>query len=407
MELSFPKNKIRILLLEGVHPSGVARLEEAGFSVTSTPKSMSPEELAAVLPDFHVLGVRSKTQIQADVLQNAKKLLAIGCFGVGTNQVDLHTATSIGVPVFNAPYGNTRSVAELAIGNIIMLARQAVDKNTKMHAGLWDKSAQGAKEIRGKVLGIIGFGHIGQQVGIMAEALGMRVIFYDSAKRLPIGNTIQVQKMDEVFAKADFISLHVPEMPKKEALIGRAEIQKLKQGCCLLNLSRGTLIDFTAVREAIQSGHLGGVAIDVYPTEPKSNSEPFQCELAGVSNVILTPHLGGSTEEAQENIALEVASAFLKFIDQGVTTGAVNFPQIDLPAFPESHRILHIHRNVPGVLREVNDFISEVGANIDGQYLGTYQDIGYVIIDLNKQLSEEVKSKITGLPSTIRTRILY
>jgi D-3-phosphoglycerate dehydrogenase len=404
---SYPKDKIKFLLIEGVHEIAAQKLKEAGYSVDFRKDSLTPEELASEITDVHVLGIRSKTKVTADHLKAGSKLLAVGCFGVGTNQVDLLAATNLGVPVFNAPYGNTRSVAELAIGNVLFLARKAADKSMKMHQGMWDKSAKGAKEIREKVLGIVGYGHIGQQVGILAEALGMQVIFYDQIQRLPLGNSRQVDSLADILENSDFITLHVPAKADNSPLIGKAEFSKMKKGACLLNLSRGSLIDFSALSDAIQSKQLGGAAIDVYPKEPKTNKEEFDCGLRGLENVILTPHLGGSTEEAQYNIGIEVAQTFVKFIDGGSTVGAVNFPQVNLPSFPESHRILNIHQNVPGVLSDVNKIISDVGANINTQYLSTYKEVGYLIMDINKDVSQEVKKRIAELPASIKTRILY
>lgn len=406
-KLSFPKNKIRILLLEDIHEITRKRLEEAGYTVSEIKRSLSPDELTKEISDVHMLGVRSKTKITEGHLEQGRRLLAIGCFGVGTNQVALDRATTLGIPVFNAPYGNTRSVAELTLGYVIMLARRATDKNTKMHQGRWDKSATGAMEVRGKTIGIVGFGHIGQQIGVLAEAIGMDVLFFDSIQKLPLGNAHQVDTLAELLEKADFVSLHVPGQLRGKTLVGKKELELMKQGSYLLNLSRGDLVDLQALKDALLSQHLGGAAFDVFSSEPKTNDEPFQTELAGIENVILTPHIGGSTEEAQYNIGVEVSAAFVKFIDAGSTIGAVNFPQVNLSSFPESHRILNIHKNVPGVLSEVNKIISDLGANIDSQYLNTYRDIGYLIMDINKNLSEEVKEKIGSLPTSIKTRMLY
>lgn len=406
-ETSYPKNKINFLLLENIHEVAVQKLKAAGYSVEVIGKSLAPEDLAEKLREVHVLGIRSKTKVGELSLQGANRLLAIGCFGVGTNQVDLTAAAKMGVPVFNAPFGNTRSVAELCISHVISLARKAAERNCKMHQGFWEKSAKGSKEVRGKTLGLVGYGHIGQQTAILGEALGMRVIFYDTVTKLALGTAKQVESLDRLLEEADFVSLHVPALPGGKALMDKAKIQRMKKGSYLLNLSRGTLIDFAALREAIETQHLAGAALDVYPNEPKTNSEEYDCGLRGLSNVILTPHLGGSTEEAQYNIGEEVAAAFIKFIDCGTTHGAVNFPQIDLPSFPNSHRILNIHRNEPGVLSSVNKIISGVGANIDAQYLSTFKDIGYLIMDIDKEMSMEVKEQMEALPTNIKTRILY
>lgn len=406
-EFSFPKNKIKFLLLEEVHPVAVDKLQRAGYAVKTVAKSLSSDELLTEIADAHVLGIRSKTKVEAKHLEAAKKLLAIGCFGVGTNQVDLDSATNHGVPVFNAPFGNTRSVAELAMAMIFGLARKMPEKSCKMHHGRWDKSAKGAIEVRGKTLGLIGFGYIGQQVGLLAQSVGMNVIFFDTIRKLELGNARQVDSIADLLKAADFVSLHVPALPKGQILINKNELDLMKPGSYLLNLSRGTLVDLPALRAALQSGRLAGAGIDVYPKEPQTNSEPFECELAGLDNVILTPHLGGSTEEAQYNIGLEVSAAFIKYIDTGGAGTAVNFPKVELAEFQGSHRILNIHRNVPGVLTEINGIISQVGANIDSQILGTYKDIGYLIMDVSKAFSDDVKDRIAALSSSIKTRILY
>jgi D-3-phosphoglycerate dehydrogenase len=406
-ELSFPKHRIKFLLLENIHQVAFERLREAGYSVEGIGRSLPSEELLSELRDVHVLGIRSKTKITREQIEGAKKLMAIGCFGVGTNQVDLGAATSAGIPVFNAPYGNTRSVAELAVGNIIALARKSADRNHKMHQGFWDKTAKGVHEVRDKVLGIIGYGHIGQQVGILAEALGIRIIFFDMMRQLPLGNSRQIESLDELLRESDFVSLHVPALRSGKALFGEKELRKMKKGSYILNTSRGSLIDLAALKKVLEEGHLAGAALDVFPDEPGSNKEEFHCELAGMENVILTPHIGGSTEEAQYNIGLEVAACFQKFIDTGATFGAVNFPQVGLPLDGESHRILNVHKNVPGVLTEVNKIISDVGANINAQYLNTYKDVGYLVVDVNKEVSDELKDKISSLSSSIKTRILY
>jgi len=406
-EIGFPKNKIKILLLENIHQAAADRLSEAGYSVELSSASLSEDELLERIKDVHVLGIRSKTKVTAKHIEAAHKLLAIGCFGIGTNQVDLATATSHAVPVFNAPYGSTRSVAELAIAHALCLARHAGDANRNLHNHFWDKSAKGSHEIRGKTMGIVGYGHIGQQVGLLAESMGMKVIFYDQTKRLALGNAKAIDTMTELLKEADYVSLHVPAQPGNKALIGAKELAYMKKTACLINLGRGSLIDFVAVKEAIQNKCLGGIGVDVYPAEPKGNKEEFYCELADVENVMMTPHLGGSTEEAQYNIGIEVATSFIKFVDAGCTAGAVNFPQVDLPPSPDSHRILNIHKNVPGVLSDVNKIISELGANINSQYLGTYKDVGYLVMDVAKGVSLEVKEHIAALSTNIKTRMLY
>jgi D-3-phosphoglycerate dehydrogenase / 2-oxoglutarate reductase len=404
---SFPKEKIKILLLENIHDVAAEMLRENGYSVEVIPRSLSSDELMEKIKDAHALGIRSKTRVLPEHLDAAGKLLAIGCFGVGTNQVPLERAAAHAVPVFNAPYGNTRSVAELTIADVIWLGRRAANKNCQMHQGLWDKSAKGAIEVRDKSLGLIGYGHIGQQVGLLAEAVGMQVYFFDKAKRLPLGGAKALSSLEELLRKVDFVTLHLPAMADNRALIGRTELEMMRRGSYILNLSRASLLDFDALKDALQSGHLAGAAIDVYPGEPQSNKEAFKCELAGLENVILTPHLGGSTQEAQYNIGVEVAQAFTKFIDNGATLGAVNFPQVDLPFSPDSHRILNVHRNVPGVLSEVNKIISDVGANINAQYLATHKEVGYLVMDVSREMSNEVKEKIAELGTSIKTRILY
>ncbi len=402
---SFPKQKLKILILENIDHIACVRFQEAGYSPEEITRSLKEDELLEAIEDAHVLCIRSKTKVTKEHLKKAKRLLVIGCFGVGTNQVATEEATNLGIPVFNAPYSSTRSVAELAIGCVIMLARNAFSASEKMHQGMWEKSSSGSYEVREKVIGIVGYGHIGQQVGLLAEALGLQVLFYDSIKKLPLGRARQVSSLQELLKESDFVSLHVPGLSRE--LLGASELSLMKQGSYLLNFSRGNTVSLAALKEALQSNHLAGAAIDVYPNEPKTNKEPFQCELATLNNVILTPHIGGSTEEAQYKIALEVSASLLGYIESGATMGAVNFPQVNLPPFPNSHRILNIHRNVPGVLSEVNKIISDLGANIDAQHLSTYKEIGYLIMDINKTLSDEVRESISRLDSNLKTRVLY
>jgi D-3-phosphoglycerate dehydrogenase len=406
-EYSYPKNKIKILLLENIHQAAAQKLSDAEYTVEQVPRALQEDELAEMIKDVHVLGIRSKTKVTAKVLENAQRLLCIGCFGVGTNQVDLDAALSKGVPVFNAPYSSTRSVAELAVAYILMLARGLGASNSKLHLGKWDKSAKGSHEIRYKTLGLLGYGHIGAQVGLMAEALGMKVVFFDKTKKLPLGNAKPCEDMGDLLAQSDFVSVHVPAAPGGRALIGEKELAQMKEGAAILNLSRGSLVDLNALRDSIESGHLSGAALDVYPVEPKTNQADFKCEVTDIDRVVMTPHIGGSTEEAQENIGLEVATSFINLVDAGATTGAVNFPAVDLPEFPESHRILNVHKNVPGVLNDVNSIIAELGVNINAQYLSTFKDVGYLIVDLDKNVSNEVKDRLEKLDSNIRTRILY
>jgi len=404
---SFPKNKIKIALLEKIHPAAEECFREAGYNVRAVPDALGDGELKELLSDIHVVGVRSRTKISKDHLADAKRLLAIGCFSVGTDQVDLDAATTAGVCVFNAPYSSTRSVAELTIGNMISLARRAAEKSSQMHHGLWEKSAAGAIEIRNKTIGVIGYGHIGQQVGLLAEAFGLNVKFFDVVKKLPLGRAQPAESLDELLGEVDFVTLHVPGGVSTSKLIGKKELSKMKVGSYLLNLSRGQVVDIAALIEALKAKHLAGAALDVYPEEPEQGKAKFVSELCGLENVILTPHIGGSTEEAQHNIGVEVATALIQYLDTGSTEGAVNFPAIQLPLSPDSHRILYIHQNVPGALSEVTKIIFETGVNIDAQSLNTYKDIGYLIMDVNSALSEEVKKKISILPRAIKTRILF
>lgn len=404
---SFPKEKIKILLLEGIHPSAVQHFEQHGYQAELQSSALSESELIDALADVHLLGIRSKTQVTAKALTAAPRLLALGCFCIGTNQVDLEAAAQQGVPVFNAPFSNTRSVAELTLANVVMLSRRAAHRSMLLHQGEWNKSASGSHEVRQKTIGIVGYGHIGPQVGLLAEAFGMRVLFFDIVKKLALGNAQPVSSLNELLEHSDFVTLHVPETPQTKNLIGSAEISKMREGAFLLNLSRGSVVDVMALSEALRSGRLSGAAVDVFPKEPKSNQEPFESELRGLENVILTPHIGGSTLEAQENIGLEVATSLVQFTDTGSTAGAVNFPAIELPIQGESHRVLNIHRNEPGVLRDINKIIADTGANVMAQYLSTQGDIGFLIMDVDPSLSGEVKSSIEQLPSNIRTRLLF
>lgn len=404
---SYPKEKIKILLLEGIHQAAKDVFTEAGYNVEMQKGALSEEELLEQLPSVHILGIRSKTEVSKRVLGAAKSLHTVGCFCIGTNQVDLAAATSRGVPVFNAPFSNTRSVAELTLAEIVMLARRAAEKSMNLHQGKWDKSAEGCYEVRNKTLGIVGYGHIGPQVGLLAEAFGMKVLFYDVVTKLPLGNARQVPTLSEVLRDSDFVTLHVPETPDTKGMIGRDELAKMKKGSCLLNLSRGTVVDIPALRKSLESGHLAGAAIDVFPREPKGNTTEFESDLRGIQNVILTPHIGGSTLEAQKNIGIEVASSLVKFLDTGSTTGAVNFPQVELPILKDSHRVLNIHRNVPGVLMSINTIVADMGVNIRSQLLRTHEDIGYLIMDVDQNISRAVKEKIEELAPNVRTRLLF
>jgi D-3-phosphoglycerate dehydrogenase len=382
-------------------------LRRDGFQVDVCKAALSEDELIAKASDVHILGIRSKTKVTPRFLEQAKKLMSIGCFCIGTDQVDLDCARRQGVSVFNAPFSNTRSVAEMVLCEIVMLARRLGDRNKGMHLGKWDKSAEGCREVRGKTLGIVGYGHIGSQVSVLAESFGMKVIYFDIVTKLPLGNSRQLSKLEDVLKESDFVTLHVPDTPQTRNMISTSELKTFKKGAALINASRGKVVDLKALRSFLLEKSLSGAAIDVFPEEPEANTETFKTELQGVPNVILTPHLGGSTEEAQENIGVEVSSSLSRFVNNGSTTGSVNFPQVDLPVQKETHRILNIHRNVPGVLKEINGIISDLGANIEAQYLATDSQIGYLIVDLDKTVSDQVKEKIRELPTSIRTRILY
>ena len=407
MATSFPKDQIKFLLLENVHQSAHDLIRNEGFALEAVPRSLKEDELAQKLRDVHVLGIRSKTQVTARALAEARRLLSVGCFCIGTNQVDLAAANGRGVPVFNAPFSNTRSVAELIICEVIALARQLGDRSREVHEGRWRKAAAGSFEVRGKTLGVIGYGHIGSQVGVLAEALGMRVIFYDHTSKLPMGNNRACATLTELLAAADFVTLHVPATPQTEKMIGASELAAMRAGSYLLNASRGSVVDLPALAEALRSGHLSGASVDVYPDEPESNSDGFATPLRGLPNVLLTPHVAGSTIEAQEAIGREVATSLIKFLNAGATTGAVNFPQVEVPQARGAHRILNAHRNVPGVLRDINRIVSEKGANIQAQVLATDPNIGYLVMDLDQDVSSDVKKAIAALSTSIKTRILY
>lgn len=398
---------MKIVLLEGVHQACVDRLVQGGYQPELRKNALSEEELLDIIGGVHILGIRSKTQVSKRVLDTAESLLAVGCFCIGTDQVDLEYAALRGVPVFNAPFSNTRSVAELAMAEMVMLARRAAHKSQLLHGGVWEKSAEGCVEVRNKTVGLVGYGHIGPQVGLLAESFGMKVYYYDIVGKLPLGNATPVSSLDELLKVSDFVSLHVPDTAETRQLISARELSVMKKGAFLLNLSRGRVVDLDAVKAAVESGHLGGVAIDVFPEEPASNDDPFECPLVGLNNVILTPHIGGSTIEAQRNIGLEVATTLLKFIEVGSTTGSVNFPQVELPVVRDSHRILNIHRNVPGVLSSINTIIAQMGGNIRAQYLNTLGEVGYLIIDVDQQMSQAVRSKIDELSTSIKTRLLF
>ena len=405
---SLDKSKIKFLMLEGIHASAIEALRAAGYSQIETlPKALQGEELKAKLADVHFLGIRSQSKLTADVLSAAPKLVAVGCFCIGTNQVDLNAARERGVAVFNAPYSNTRSVAELVLAEAILLLRGIPAKNALVHRGGWMKSAVHSHEIRGKTLGIVGYGSIGTQLSVLAEGLGMHVAFYDVVSKLPLGNARQVPKLHDLLAQSDIVSLHVPELPSTQWMIGPAEIAAMKQGGILINAARGTVVDIDAMAEGIKSEKLWGAAIDVFPVEPGSNNEEFQSPLRGLDNVILTPHIGGSTMEAQANIGGEVAEKLVKYSDNGTSISSVNFPEVALPAHPGKHRILHIHHNVPGVLSEINRIFSDNHINISGQYLQTNEQVGYVVIDIDAASSDLALEKLAEVRGTIRSRVLF
>ena len=407
---SFPKQDIRVLLLEGVSASAVETFKAAGYSqIELHDKSLPEDELKRRIADAHLIGIRSRSQLSSDVLAEARRLIAIGCFCIGTNQVDLDAAQSHGIPVFNAPYSNTRSVAELVLAEAIMLIRGIPQKNAECHRGGWSKSASGSFEVRDKVLGIVGYGHIGTQVGLLAEGLGMRVIFHDIEPKLTLGNARSTASLDDLLQRSDIVTLHVPQTPQTAMMIGAEQLTKMRKGSALINASRGTVVDIDALAEQLRSGHLSGAAVDVFPVEPKANGEAFVSPLVGMDNVILTPHIGGSTLEAQDNIGVEVAAKLVRYSDNGSTLSAVNFPEVTLPEHPHSRRLLHIHRNVPGMLSRINEIFSRDNVNIDGQYLQTNANIGYVVADVSTSEEQAValKDALGSIPGTLRARVLY
>ncbi|AOV04123.1 phosphoglycerate dehydrogenase [Delftia sp. WSY_4] len=405
---SLDKSKIKFLLLEGIHPSALEVLRNAGYTnVETVTGALEGEELKRKIADVHFVGIRSRTQLTADVFAAAQKLVAVGCFCIGTNQVDLDAARERGVVVFNAPYSNTRSVAELVLAEAILLLRGVPAKNASAHRGGWLKSAENSYEIRGKTLGIVGYGSIGTQLSVMAESVGMQVLFHDVSTKLPLGNARQAASLADLLASSDIVTLHVPELPSTQWMIGAKEIAAMKPGAILINASRGTVVEIEPLAEALKAGKLLGAAIDVFPTEPRSNKDEFVSPLRGLDNVILTPHVGGSTMEAQANIGLEVAEKLVKYSDNGTTTSAVNFPEVALPAHPGQNRILHVHHNQPGVLSAINQVFAENGINIAGQYLRTDEKVGYVVIDLAAQSSGLAVEKLTQVPGTIRCRVLF
>lgn len=405
---SLPKGKIKFLLLEGVHPSAIETLQRDGYTNIEVHKKALPtEELKQAIAGAHFVGIRSRTQLTEEIFASAKKLVAVGCFCIGTNQVDLAAATRKGIAVFNAPFSNTRSVAELVIAEAILLLRGVAEKNAAAHRGEWMKTAINSFEIRGKKLGIIGYGNIGMQLGIIAEGLGMQVQFYDVVNKLPLGNARQVPSLNQLLASSDVVSLHVPETGATQDMIGANELAQMQAGAILINASRGTVVDIDALADTLAAGKLGGAAIDVFPVEPRSNDDEFISPLRRFDNTFLTPHIGGSTVEAQENIGMEVAEKLAKYSDNGTTVSSVNFPEVALPEHAGSHRLLHIHRNVPGIMSAINNVFSETGVNVSAQYLQTTDSVGYVVIDVDAEYSDVALEKLATIDGTIRSRVLF
>ncbi|HOS47504.1 MAG TPA: phosphoglycerate dehydrogenase [Bacteroidia bacterium] len=405
---SFPKDKLKVLLLENVHPSAVKMFKNSGYSdIEIHSGSLSEKELMDKISKVHILGIRSKTLLTDNILKKAEKLLAVGAFCIGTNQIDMKSATREGIAVFNSPFSNTRSVAELVIGLSIILMRRITEKNEGAHKGLWLKESSGCFEVRGKTLGIIGYGHIGSQVSVLAESMGMKVIFYDAASKLSLGNATPCRSMDELLKNSDIVSLHVPGNNETKNLINYSRLKKMKKGAILINLSRGDVMDVKAVKEALISKQIGGLGVDVFPEEPQSNKDIFSSPLQNLPNVILTPHIGGSTMEAQEAIGLDVAEKLISFTETGSSNGSLTVPEISLPLLNNAHRILHIHHNVPGVLSQVNGVLSKMKVNILGQYLQTNREIGYVVLDIDKKSSSKAMGELKKVKNTIRTRDLY
>ncbi len=406
--LSVQKDKLKFVLLEGIHPSAVEVLERDGYTNVQThAKALAGDELVDAIADAHFVGIRSRTHLTESVLARAPKLTAVGAFCIGTNQIDLKAAARRGIPVFNAPFSNTRSVAELVLAEIIMLMRGIPEKNAILHRGGWVKSAANSYEVRGKTLGIIGYGHIGTQIGVLAEQLGMRVVFYDIEAKLPLGNARQVATLPELLAQSDVVSLHVPETPATRNMIGAEQLAQMKPGSHLINASRGTVVDIDALVDALERKHVLGAAIDVFPVEPQGNDSRFESPLTRFENVILTPHIGGSTSEAQENIGREVATKLVRYSNNGSTVSAVNFHEVSLPEHTGKCRLLHIHHNVPGVMAHVNERLSAAGINIAAQYLQTREDVGYVVVDVDASASQIALSELCAVEGTIRCRILY
>ena len=405
---SLEKSKIKILLLEGVHQSAVDNFHNAGYeNIEHLPTSLDEESLIEKIRDVHFIGIRSRTQLTERVFEAAEKLVGVGCFCIGTNQVDLDAALKRGIAVFNAPYSNTRSVAELVLAEAIMLLRGIPEKNARAHQGGWLKSAKNSHEARGKTLGIVGYGSIGAQLSVLAESLGFNVIYYDVITKLGMGNASQVASLEELLDRSDVVGLHVPDLASTRWMIGAKEIAAMKDGAILINAARGSVVEIEPLADAIKAGKLNGAAIDVFPVEPKGNDEEFQSPLRGLDNVILTPHIGGSTLEAQENIGIEVSEKLITYSDNGTTVTSVNFPEVALPAHPDKHRLLHIHDNVPGVLSQINRVLSENGINISGQYLQTNDKVGYVVIDVDKAYGPQALEALKQVEHTLKIRVLY
>ncbi len=409
--ISFPKDKIHVVLLEGIHPSAEHTFREDGYTSLRLHKStLDGQALIDAVHDAHIVGIRSRTKLTAEVLGHARRLIAVGCFCIGTDQVDLDAAAGRGIPVFNAPFSNTRSVAELVIAELILLIRGVPARNAQLHRGVWNKSAEGAHEVRGKTLGIVGYGHIGTQVGVLAEALGMRVIYHDIVTTLALGNATPMKSLDDVLSQADVVTLHVPDTPLTRGMIGAREIDRMKPGASLINASRGLVVDIDALAAAIDTGRLGGAAVDVFPKEPTGRDEQFRSPLCLLDQVILTPHIGGSTEEAQDSIGVEVAEKLVRYSNLGSTLTAVNFPAVSLSDHPGMHRIIHIHQNRPGLLSQINAVFSRQGLNICSESLETTAHIGYVVIDVEAKGTADtqaVRQELEGIDGTIRTRVLY
>lgn len=406
--VSLAKDLIRFVLLEGIHPVATELLAEAGYTnVKSFPTALAADQLRDAIAEAHFVGIRSRTSMTADVLADANKLVAIGCFCIGTNQVDLSAAELAGVPVFNAPFSNTRSVAELVLAQIVFLLRGIPAKNAAAHRGQWHKSATGSYEARGKKLGIVGYGHIGSQLGVLAEGLGMQVFYFDIDNKLPLGNARPVSDLDTLLAQVDVVSLHVPETEQTRLMFGAPQIVRMRKGSYLINASRGSVVDVEALAGALKSGQIAGAAIDVFPTEPKSNADEFVSVLREFDNVILTPHIGGSTHEAQENIAADVAAKLIRYSDNGSTAAAVNFPQVTMPDLYANRRILHVHKNVPGVMEQINRVFASHKVNIAAQYLQTSSRVGYVVMDVELADATALVDDLRAVPGTIRTRLLH